>query len=800
MSQNKLKSPCAFLIFIFFLINQIVYGKDSKQLSTKFAGPEIYKTKWNIPKPVIGDVNHDGRKDILIIDNFKGKIEILIQKDLKEGKKKPKQKKSGKLEDINKIDYDKRFEKKFFLAEDKILGLHVSNLFNSKQKVILYVSYSEELIILEYEGKYKWTKKLELECPRPHKITTNLLTGDFNDDNKKDIVVLGVKGIYVFYQQKANQFSKAVKYSIHSDNLPFIQTMQVLDVNGDKKDDICFLVRNNEKGIIYRLQTSNGQFTPAISLSTPKSLTSWFGYIMADVPPEKNKLVTCSLLQKSRSLSLSSVHFPELNKKKTQKNKISVSNIYNIAFEGDSKSFKRDITWGDVNNDGRIDFIGTEPASAQVTLFLQDESFQFGKSVKFPSLMDARQISVYDWDDKKGNEIYVLSKKEGVLGVSHYKKDSVTFPKTLSLDGSPQCFLFHTLDSKAKKGYLIFTTLYYEKEEKDNKKKKKKKVKLVIQKSAGEKPVFEFIFPKKTPTFVQIKAGDVNQDQLTDLILFEEYDSPRIFLQQKDFKFIELTSNSNFKKGLLVNTKPYQFQWLSLTGKRDQIQFSIASKNFIRLVKANQGGLEALNQLNSSSSLDLVKSAIVADLNGDKVSEMVLFNSSSKTIDIYTLINGKYSKSEEVKIGKFRLKSLAAEDVNHDGIEDILIIGKTKIGILYGNIKPGMLKRDSHFEPEEKLNINYNFLMAADLIKGDNLEVIALDSSKHLLEIFHITKKYQMESIIRIKIFEENHFSGSSKSGIEPRYILIDDVTGDQKNDIILVAHDNILIYPNISD
>jgi hypothetical protein len=52
---------------------------------------------------------------------------------------------------------------------------------------------------------------------------------------------------------------------------------------------------------------------------------------------------------------------------------------------------------------------------------------------------------------------------------------------------------------------------------------------------------------------------------------------------------------------------------------------------------------------------------------------------------------------------------------------------------------------------------------------------------------------------MRFKIFEEKSYRGergAAKSGVEPRELIVADVTGDGKNDLVTIIHDRIIIYP----
>ena len=45
-------------------------------------------------------------------------------------------------------------------------------------------------------------------------------------------------------------------------------------------------------------------------------------------------------------------------------------------------------------------------------------------------------------------------------------------------------------------------------------------------------------------------------------------------------------------------------------------------------------------------------------------------------------------------------------------------------------------------------------------------------------------------------MFEQHTFRGRTDALPEPREALVADVTGDKKNDLIVVVHDRILVYP----
>jgi hypothetical protein len=55
--------------------------------------------------------------------------------------------------------------------------------------------------------------------------------------------------------------------------------------------------------------------------------------------------------------------------------------------------------------------------------------------------------------------------------------------------------------------------------------------------------------------------------------------------------------------------------------------------------------------------------------------------------------------------------------------------------------------------------------------------------------------RHFIQHALRFPVFEGRLFE-SERGGREPREVLVADVTGDQRDDIALLVHDRVIIYP----
>jgi hypothetical protein len=87
-------------------------------------------------------------------------------------------------------------------------------------------------------------------------------------------------------------------------------------------------------------------------------------------------------------------------------------------------------------------------------------------------------------------------------------------------------------------------------------------------------------------------------------------------------------------------------------------------------------------------------------------------------------------------------------------------------------------------------------LAVADVNSDGFADMVALDAGEQMLEIFTFTEGGKMLYATEFKIFETRIFSSGEPSEYQPSQVFISDLTGDGANDIVLLTHDRLLIYP----
>ncbi len=93
-------------------------------------------------------------------------------------------------------------------------------------------------------------------------------------------------------------------------------------------------------------------------------------------------------------------------------------------------------------------------------------------------------------------------------------------------------------------------------------------------------------------------------------------------------------------------------------------------------------------------------------------------------------------------------------------------------------------------------DVHYSYVEGDDFNQDGRFDLLAVDGQSHVLEIL-VKEELDWQSRMFWEVFEQNlHYQGRSGSPVEPREVVIADLTGDGKLDFAFLVHDRILFYP----
>ena len=771
-------NACRLLLCFLVVSPSLLFAQESEESLAKyygFTGIEIFKLERRSNSMTKGDLNGDGLLDVLLVDNSHSRLDLLQQR--REGKE-------DKPSRVNDIKNDWRFEHVKIPVDRAIVSMTVADLNNDGATDIAYIGAPDRLVV-RYQSKEKksdWSNRFSVRLPNLQQGSYMMSTGDLNGDKRDDVVVLGQTDTYLLYQGEDGKFKSPTKLMNTSRQLSLVQ---VADLDGDGREDLAYLATNGkERGLCARLQLPSGELGPELrfDLKQPRSVTLF----NIDETPETEILTIDSRTGRitvSR-LKPQEVSGDQLPSRLTQ---------YGFGEEGSGKD--RDFQVGDVNGDGLADVVGTDPNKAQMLVFLQEKGRGLGQAKTFPGLLGANHIRIADIDGDKVNDVIVMSEKEKVVAVSQYKDGRLTFPQAIPItvagsddavaEFTPKCIEVADVDADGGMDLVSIGT------KKVGRKTSKSMV--VFAKVDGEwksKMESEVSF-KDEPA--HLRSLDADNDGRSDLLVFFDLNKPPAILMNRDGKMSPFKPASGIQLGKLG---PGNIAVSNSDGKTGLL---VAQESFARRLNLADAQWQVADQYNAAESKAKVAGSAELNLDGKDGDEIVLVDSGVKKLRVLRKEDNVFRPWKEVELGTVEYQSSHVADFNGDKKNDLLLVGKGQFAVLFAEQADPKLEQVASFETKLE-RVYFSDIVAGDLNADGRPDLAVIDTRSQMLEVLNYDAEKGLRHAMHFKVFEGKSFSADrNRAGLEPREGMIADVTGDGRSDLLLLAHDRVLLYPQDS-
>ena len=747
-----------------------------------FSGPEIFKLDWGIAQLQTADINGDGLADIAVVNNKRAKVEFLIQRT--EAQRRDAAGKVRVESNLNVLPDDTRFEKRPYLVAKHINSLRLGDLNSDGRTDMAFYGDPKELVVVYGAAEGAWGAKRTFRITDGATDPYSLAIGDVNGDKRNDLVLLGEADTYFIYQDSKGRLKEPVKQPGPGSQ---VAGMEARDLDGDGRDDLIFLAPRAPEPLIVRLQDASGLMGPELTAKVPQPRLVEIQDCDGDGRAElvlverlSGRLKVVRLVFASRDKAPVPGRKPQVLDGQMQRYPLTVS----------VSSRPRAMALGDVNADGKLDILVTDPAGAQVAFYPQGLGGALNRRELFPSLKGASGIAVADLDGDGKAEVLVLSAEERMVGVSRREAGGrLSFPKPLPTLGKPLCF-----DAADLNGDKRIDIVYAFSE------KSKRSLQVLLGGPGGEfTPQKPAPIPLCRADPTGLRLADADQDGKLDVLLFVPYDCLRVFTRDAKGDFIDRSRSESYRKGLVSKATTSAFSVGDVTGD-GKPEMLLAEKNFARALVLNAAGsVEVADQFNGRSSSSRIAGAAAADFDGDGRPEIVLFDRTDQALSVLRrLPTGKFEIAQTLHIGPFQFAGMFARDVNGDGTPDIVLFGKQEFGVIYARGSRLHVQEVAAFETKIEKG-RYQYVAVGDLNADKTTDLLLVEGNKHFLEILTFSRPDTLVHGTQFKVFETKRFAGRRFSGAqasEPREAVVADVTGDGKADIVLVVHDRVIVYP----
>jgi hypothetical protein len=399
------------------------------------------------------------------------------------------------------------------------------------------------------------------------------------------------------------------------------------------------------------------------------------------------------------------------------------------------------------------------------------------------------QLAATDWSGDGQPDVFLLSRDENAVGVAQFDKNGrLPFPTLIPFDGKPLVMAVGTLKPGAKPSLCVIV-------DKDGQRS------LVTRAADGKTRTQKLSDSfKSNPTRLAIQ--DVNQDGRADLVVLIPYEKIKVLLQKSNGDFDE--------KDVDPPGGAIEQPWLASADVDGdgRPELLLPQKNFVRAVVLEQEAkspgftnqpdwvFRVKDQINGAADDSRIVGATAMRNGTNNAPAIFLLDAEHKQLTLCERdAAGVWRVSRNVELPVADFGSLFSLSVGGTNLQSVAFLGQNAVAWLpLGGDVWELTALDGYDTPIKDGYLND--VVAGDLNNSGRKNLVFLETGKNYLDLVTFDSHHKLVPANRWQVFEQHTFRGAANALPEPREALVADVTGDGKNDLIVLVHNRILVYP----
>lgn len=454
-----------------------------------------------------------------------------------------------------------------------------------------------------------------------------------------------------------------------------------------------------------------------------------------------------------------------------------------VAFE-DGAAKGRSLVVGDVTGDGLADLLATNQKGNAISLYRQEQGVGLTQPEPFPTFKEPKSLAFGPWDG--GDRVFVLSQEEKVVGVSRYEDGRLTFPAPLALatPGSTPVVMQHLLmDGEPVLAVVV---------------KLKRDYILELHRPGGDKPGEDALFKlkglKRDPG--SILATDADRDGKVDLLMFTPGE-PMVMVRPGADEDQVLTRDDMPQFGLVGAAGPDNTALFDIDGDETP-ELLIADKNFVRACAFDAGhGWRVIDQINDRSARTELVGLATMRLE-DRPVIVASDKAGGRLLMITRDADGLWGVRDRVRLHGFPVGKIFAGSFSGGGTPGIMCAADDGFALVHLAGSRVALSQFAAYRSDSEDRFEHDIEYGD--VNGDGYtDLVVIDAGEQMCEIFTLSASRKLYPATEFEVFQSRLFHSGQSREYEPSAALVADLTGDGADDILLIVHDRLMIYPQMT-
>ena len=705
---------------------------SANQRDFGFQPLEIFKFEPGTSRLIVTDLNADGLDDVLFANNHISRLEILLRKPGDEV-----------LHDLPEL--EDRFENHGIIVDQSLKAVRVGDLNQDGYPDIVTFGPDIGLLIRYQKPDGSFQSPEQVFIKDPSSVATIQL-GDLDGDGSKDILVCHRNEAELLWNRSENPFQKKQTLTFAGDKCFY---GDIADINKDGIPDLAFHFNAPRNPLKVHFGKGGGLY----GIEQPVDLPAR-QYV--DILQAKESPARIGMVLRNR-LAFRLYDFVE----KEQPQLLDAQEVSpgRIGLEGTSK--KGNPAWlvDDFNHDGYDDLLVAAPELSRLHLYAGSETGLDPEPTRIDTLSEVVRMS-----ETASGDILVVSQKEKIAAL-HKAGKFGQFPAIQKLPGD---VLAACAVASTNEAWFVC-------------KNDDKELMLVKQVQDAEE---HDIFPLDLRNDPEDLLAFALPGGKTGLILFMAYDTPRMHIFENG-KLEELTSES-----FRALTQQLALSNIRLGAPGNGSSLTVSQGAIARKFEWKGDRYEVVRQFNPENPRgEMIASTVYELRDGSKGVFFYDRNSSD-------LVRFAEDSEEAAKIhipdADQTIYDLA--QLKHPGRDCLVLLDRTGINEVMGNgTRLDVETVAEYVSPSEDPLLAYAKLVQ---LGAPSRPMIALvDPANRSIEIADL-QDGELHNELVFEVFLTSDFADTGKNrGSEPHDIESGDLNGDDIGDLVVLAHDKLLIY-----